>query len=111
METNNKLREALGKILWCLEWMFNNTDDKSVQSHLIEPIALAKAALAEPPRNCDVGTANEQEVRFDGFCMAHKEIKEPGLKDCSDNCPFVKKGFCDLHWAQMPYEEGVSNAE
>ena len=59
MQTNNKLREALGKILWCLEWMFNNTDDKSVQSHLIEPIALAKTALAEPVRNYEVGTAEE----------------------------------------------------
>lgn len=65
-----------------------------------------RAALAAPPRNCDVGTAAEQEVRFDGFCMAHKEISEQGLKVCSDNCPLVKKGFCDLHWAQMPYEEG-----
>ena len=30
------------------------------------------AALAEPPRNCDVGTAEEQAERFMKFCEAHK---------------------------------------
>lgn len=48
-----KMREALVKILWCLEWMFNNTDNKSLQSHLCEPIVLAKSTLFAPPRNCD----------------------------------------------------------
>ena len=30
------------------------------------------AALAEPPRNCDVGTAEEQAERFYAFCGYHR---------------------------------------
>lgn len=74
-------------------------------------VAAAMRAYKNEPRNCDVGTVDEQEARFDGFCMAHKEIQEPGLKVCSDNCPFVKKGFCELHWAQMPYEESKAKGD
>ena len=101
MQTNNKQREALGKILWCLEWMFNNTDDKSVQSHLIEPISLAKAALAEPVRNCDVGTAKEQVKRWRRFCNS--------MTTCGE-CPCHKSysevvADCFSRWAQMPYVE------
>ena len=101
MQTNNKLREALTKIL-----NLTSSLDEDCAVDPVDICDIARAALAEPVKNCEVGTVEEQEVRFDGFCMAHKEIKEPGLKGCSDNCPFVKTGFCDLHWAQMPYEEG-----
>lgn len=96
MQTNNKQREALGKILWCLEWMFNNTDDKSVQSHLGEPIALAKAALAEPVRNYEVGTAKEQKQRYDSYCLS---------RGCG-NCPLFDEEGCNFAWAQKPYKEG-----
>ena len=92
-----KLREALGKILWCLEWMFNNTDDKSVQSHLIEPIALAKAALAEPVKNYEVGTPEEQSKRF-----KFSKCDEPPKCRPWDECCLT----CFAKWAQMPYEEG-----
>lgn len=101
MLTNNKQREALGKILWCLEWMFNNTDDKSVQSHLGEPIALAKAALAEPVRNYEVGTMEELYGRYEKFCRSH-------FNNDGDNClkcPFSQP-TCKFAWAQIPYDEG-----
>ena len=47
------MREALDKILWCLEWMSDNTENKSIKEHLAKPIELAKSALSAPPRNCD----------------------------------------------------------
>ena len=103
---NNKLREALMQIYDRV-----NSLDENCGVDPVEIRDMARAALAEPMKNCEVGTAEEQEVRFDGFCMAHKEIKEPGLKVCSDNCPFVKKGSCDLHWAQLPYEEGGNDGK
>lgn len=126
METNNKLREALGKILWCLEWMFNNTDDKSVQNHLIEPIALAKAALAEPVKNCEVGMVAGQTNRFEAFCQSNMQLYKDMFGhddegrldgwDCREDCPvgrMIDSGtavadHCQLAWAQMPYvkEEG-----
>ena len=113
MQTNNKQREALGKILWCLEWMFNNTDDKSVQSHLVEPIALAKAALAETVKNCEVGTAEEQRKRFNEFCDEHSWDEVDGAH-CSLSCPLYHGdgARCDeLEWAQMPYEAEKGGAK
>ena len=61
------------------------------------------AALAEPPRQCDVGTAEEQELRFEEHCNNYNEY--------CDGCPVPQiwhrgdmVGKCRLAWAQMPYE-------
>ena len=59
----------------------------------------ARAALAAPPRNCDVGTAEEQAKRYCDYC--DKRL-------CSE-CPCCGKvlyGKCEFAWAQMPYNEG-----
>lgn len=60
-------------------------------------------ALAAPPRNCDVGTPEEQWTRIRAFCKRHKT----GLRcvDCPVNGIFPKN--CALIWAQMPYEGGT----
>ena len=59
------------------------------------------AALAKPPRNCDVGTAEEQYARVRAFCKRHKV----GLRcvDCPVNGVLPKN--CALIWSQMPYDE------
>lgn len=65
--------------------------------------ALARAALAAPARNCDVGTAEEQGKRFTEFCY-----KNRNAESCCGDCPAFNKGCfagCELEWAQMPYEE------
>ena len=54
------------------------------------------AALAAPPRNCDVGTEKEQNERFLKFCTSI---------DCKRYCPLFKADSCELAWAQMPYDE------
>ena len=54
--------------------------------------------LKHPPRNCDVGTAEEQAERFFAFCNSNKCPSCP--------CRFTKKTDCALIWAQMPYEKG-----
>lgn len=62
-----------------------------------------RAALAKPPRNCDVGTARQQERR-------HKE--EVCQKSaCPKHEGFVSKACrgCFAMWAQMPYEEPQTN--
>ena len=60
-----------------------------------------EAALSAPPRNCDIGTAEEQAERFDEFCYNHRSRE----KGCGD-CPLLDGGPCELAWAQMPYGEG-----
>lgn len=60
-----------------------------------EQIAENNAALAAPPRNCDIGTAEEQDWRFNDFCS----------RTGCNKCP-LNKGVeeCALGWAQMLYE-------
>ena len=61
----------------------------------------ARAALAEPPRNCDVGTVDEQNYRHGLWCCAH-DVNGDMEADCAHNAC----SQCILKWAQMPYEEG-----
>ena len=67
------------------------------------------ATLSAPPRNCDVGTAEEQQDRFREFCRRHFDARECGLGRSAAKCPAYQGGKnpdCSLWWAQMPYEEG-----
>lgn len=64
---------------------------------------LAKEALITPPRNCDVGNADEQYARFNEYCNARHKNGNPnpcGRADREDS-PCDK---CYSMWAQMPYE-------
>ena len=66
---------------------------------------MANCALAAPPRNCDVGTAEEQAQRFHHQCFEHHTGR------CSPHCrtlPAKTRQECALKWAQMPYEEGCA---
>ena len=67
---------------------------------------MAKAALSAPPRNCDVGTADEQAKLFHSFCEKFQSCIQ---EMCSPLCPFIN--CCDVchcmtKWLQMPYKEG-----
>lgn len=69
-----------------------------------------RAALAAPPRNCDVGTPEEQERRYERFCDSHKWVDDEGANACLADCPLYNTTECALHWAQTPYaEEGGNN--
>lgn len=59
---------------------------------------LAKAALSKPPRQCDVGTVEEQKDRFMEFCDDEK-----GDRQHCRNCRLCNACDCELAWAQMPY--------
>ena len=101
MEGNQmKMREALVQVLRLANvtadgenWDWNNAIAESV-------VKVVKAALSAPPRNCDVGTAEEQAERFSFFCTRYH-----GCAKCNLN-----KGLkdCKFSWAQTPYaEEGA----
>ena len=66
------------------------------QNAIREAHKAVNAALAAPPRNCDVGTEKEQNERFLKFCTSI---------DCKRYCPLFKADSCELAWAQMPYDE------
>ena len=93
------MREALRA---CLDFIMrlDRAFNPFMQNLLENAIAKAKAALAAPPRNCDVGTAEEQAERYMKFCKNYPK--------CT-GCPCVGRmqyHQCELAWAQMPYTEG-----
>ena len=77
-----------------------NGDDADEMDAMLEKV---DAALAAPARNCDVGTAEEQEERFDAFCARHYGTNDMSRDNCRI-CPLSPMG-CKLAWAQMPYEK------
>lgn len=60
---------------------------------------MAKQALEEAPRNCDVGTLDEQIDRFIVFCESHGTCIECELSDGRR----ARHPSCDLAWGQLPY--------
>ena len=89
------LREAL---VWMSERMNAAVHDGSLDCY--EALRKIEAALSAPARQCDVGTADEQDARFSRFCV------EKRSGSCS-GCPDAVGGFtvangireCALVWA------------
>ena len=75
-------------------------------------IDTASSALSAPARNCDVGTAQEQYNRWNGFCGRNYKphVAAAGLDGC-DDCELCEAknengpSACPFAWAQMPYVE------
>ena len=105
MEANNMaaMREALMEIV-ITATKAGATMGYDVACGIIK--SKAKHALSAPPRNCDVGTAEEQYRRWTHFCKFRNESR----KTCF-GCPVYaeqnkgQNSTCELIWAQMPYEE------
>ena len=64
-------------------------------------------ALAEPERNCDVGTAEEQAERFAEYC----DSEACKRNRCKSRAKALCIERCAIAWAQMPYEEGATNEQ
>ena len=125
---NKALREALEKakkaichhaehVCQSLSW--ENSDIQSncgdvlcVRRDLCEAKTAINAALAKPPRQCDVGTADEQARRYHNFTGRYNPCSYKGYVKCAEDCPvhikLTQEGhgelLCQLEWAQMPYE-------
>ena len=59
-------------------------------------------ALAAPPRNCDIGTPEEQSECFDAHCRKHMGCLTCPLREKDGGVP----KHCEFAWAQLPYDEG-----
>lgn len=107
---NSKLREALKRIMDAIKSLSKTHSSnlpQDVKAVLGDMAFTANEALAEPVRNCDVGTAEEQDERFKNFCLSHYEpCNVDG--ECW-RCPLFKtKTRCPIAWEQMPYESEVT---
>jgi hypothetical protein len=95
---SSKARDALSEIIDLIDkWRTDGVMEHWQYSQLFD---VADNALAEPLKNCEVGTVEEQKQRFDAFCS----------RGNCDNCPFEEEGVwsnCAIRWSQMPYESEV----
>ena len=97
-----KMREALNAIKDTLdEWRTNGEMMEHWQYS--ELFGIANAALSAPPRNCDVGTAEEQGARHSKWC---RKYGIDGDMEVACAHQDMSCTLCALRWAQMPYEEG-----
>ena len=107
-----KMRKALKQIYDLVNSLNEDCD--------VDPIDvrdLARAALIAPPRNCDVGTAGEQERRWHSncgsgipnckHCKVYEQARKSGLVDDKNMIRFD----CRFIWSQMPYEEAKGEAK
>ena len=88
----------------------NCADVLCAHRDLCEAKTAINNALSAPPRNCDVGTAEEQKKRFEDYCVTNRSDDLACL-----DCPAYGKGDCEFRWGQMPYtdtaaEKGESDA-
>lgn len=96
-----KLREALCEILSYIEtfhkYIVPRKREKTTALFAVADTIRekARAALAEPPRNCDSGTADEQLERF------IKKYESVGYGKIDERSIHMMSIFS--RWAQMPY--------
>lgn len=92
------------------EWFDTfHTDEGQTSIHdtLEHEIISANKILSKPPRNCDVGTAEEQIRRFRKFC----ESEICRRYRCGHGCKATCIDRCAIAWAQMPYEAEEGGAK
>jgi hypothetical protein len=91
-----KLHEAIEAVLLAFNYGESTIVNQLPFSKLLPMLRKCVEALAAPPRQCDIGTAEEQSKRCFAYCNQYI---------CKD-CPCNTIGRRTLVWAQMPYEEG-----
>ncbi len=103
------MRRALRDVSRVAEEMTRGTitgesvDRKTVDEWAMRLCEIVSRDLAIPLRQCDVGTPEEQQNRFNRFC-----------RPCADGCPFLECRTiveCAIKWAQMPYEAEEGGAK
>ena len=107
-----KQREAIAKCVNLITEFGNAEIVKTPLDVIVDIEAILKAALAEPPRQCDVGTAEEQEKRFSKFCGSNADPTDIDGWTCDRRCPLYENHpKCKEAWEQMPYKEGATDGK
>ena len=92
------MREALENVrcYLLLQYMRLHRENTEGGGYYERILDVVNSALSAPPRNCDVGTPDEQCERHNRWCY-HERNKE---------CAAIECVLCFAKWAQMPYEKG-----
>ena len=103
-----KMREAL-------ERLDEHLHEDDYDGHLFfdifdyDPKEEIRTALSAPPRNCDVGTADEQAERFEALCHRYDNCTSCPIHAKWGKFAAGKTKSCQTIWGQMPFtpeEEG-----
>ena len=118
MKNNNveQMRSGILEIRKVLHKMY--IGEFPIEKHTISAVIGRCDGMSEiPPRNCDVGNAEEQTQRYRRFCTDHKYLGADHSYMCigfgKGRCPFFSsrtKSQCEFAWAQSPYESEKPNA-
>ena len=104
-----KMREACENIAEYAKTAACHIEDTHLLSYINQIESWAEAAISSPPRNCDVGTAEEQSDRFDKFCYSYNSCSKCPVKSLWNSSNRQKQLReiirCEIIWSQMPYEE------
>ena len=94
-----KIRELLNKIANISAYVAEASGDAETAKYMNDIISIVQTALSEPLRNCDVGSASEQEERY-------LKLKREYV-DRLTRCPKEPGSYFpdSLYWAQMLYEK------
>ena len=72
---------------------------------MIERLVKMDAVLVFPKRNCDVGTVEEQNKRWQNYCTKNSQNRS-----CT-KCPLfplrIKGANCTIVYLNLPYEEVI----
>lgn len=101
------MRETLEKVRfylpYFLQYMRLHREDAEAGGYYGRILDVVNSALSAPPRNCDVGTADELDARHSKWCC-HCGIDGDMKVACAHQD--MSCTLCALRWSQMPYEEG-----
>ena len=101
----HKMREAMDRIGNVAGFVAENCGDQETAKYMNLIISDVQSALSAPPRNCDVGSAEEQDRRRIAYCRDHS-CKICPLRDSEHGGV-----SCDITWAQKPYTSEKGGAE
>ena len=102
------MREAVSLLIDALRDMITGVGKRDKNK---AAIAAGLAALSAPPRNCDVGTPEEQSQRFGKFCKKSSMSGFGASAYCTYECACRESADCKFAWAQTPYEAQEGGAE
>lgn len=100
-----ELRAALAECIDCMNKLLDDDHCKKYhRAKLDDAMITATKALTQPPRNCDIGTVQEQVKRLLDFCNFHGCIS---CRPCheSPGCMSSGAGACAVVWLNTPYKE------
>jgi len=102
--------EALEKVRFYLPYMVQyvrlNWEDVDTGGYYDKILGIIEAALSAPPRQCDVGTAEEMRSRYGRYCQSHLCGKCEFDRETDD---IDDEKSCIVRWMVSPYaEEGAA---